>query len=716
MTRTHWWSCAASLVAVAFASLAAPAQNTPVGRPPAPAAEHGIAATQAPPNIILITLDTTRADRMGFLGSKRGLTPNLDALARQSVVFERAYAQAPLTSVSHATILTGTYPQYHLVVDYPLVLAKDLPYAPEILRAHGYQTAAFLGSLALDPNGGAPGFDRAFDTYDANFHLEDLHTKDRYHSVQRRGDEVVAHALAWLDGHSKTPFFLWVHLFDAHDPYDPPEPYKTRYAKELYDGGIAYEDAAVGKLLRQLKARGLYDGAVMAVMADHGESLGAHGEDMHGIFVYDETIQVPLVIKLPKQASAGTRIANRVELVDVLPTLLQTAGIAAPAEVQGQSMLGLMTAQEGTKEAGDVAQIWRDRPAYAQADYAHLAYGWSALQSWRTGKYLYVQAPRRELYDEAGDPKAEHNLASSSAAVADTLGSQLEAFRQKTTGTRQAPTADLDPARQRQLAALGYVVTGANASKSGPAEQGADPKDKIETVNTMRKLNYALQDGHLPEALGLLEQLSVTDPMPTVFAKLGEIYMQTREFQKAVPAFRKAVELEPDFTNAQMNLGKALLQTQDFEGAATAFEGLIAKQPKLLDAHVLLEITYARANRGADEIKECEKVLAFLPDHYGSNLMLGRFLAQSGDLEGAVPRLQKAAAVRPEAPVPHMFLADVYAKLGRQADADQERGEAQRLGGNPSGAVSAPVQEQPGSAQPPANGPPLRPPNFGLPD
>ncbi|MFY9905162.1 MAG: sulfatase-like hydrolase/transferase [Terriglobales bacterium] len=716
MTRTHWWSCAASLVAVAFASLAAPAQNTPAGRPPAPAAKHGIAATPAPPNIILITLDTTRADRMGFLGSKRGLTPNLDALARQSVVFERAYAQAPLTSVSHATILTGTYPQYHLVVDYPLVLAKDLPYAPEILRAHGYQTAAFLGSLALDPNGGAPGFDRAFDTYDANFHLEDLHTKDRYHSVQRRGDEVVAHALAWLDGHSKTPFFLWVHLFDAHDPYDPPEPYKTRYAKELYDGGIAYEDAAVGKLLRQLKARGLYDGAVMAVMADHGESLGAHGEDMHGIFVYDETIQVPLVIKLPKQASAGTRIANRVELVDVLPTLLQTVGIAAPAEVQGQSMLGLMTAQEGTKEAGDVAQIWRDRPAYAQADYAHLAYGWSALQSWRTGKYLYVQAPRRELYDEAGDPKAEHNLASSSAAVADTLGSQLEAFRQKTTGTRQAPTADLDPARQRQLAALGYVVTGANASKSGPAEQGADPKDKIETVNTMRKLNYALQDGHLPEALGLLEQLSVTDPMPTVFAKLGEIYMQTREFQKAVPAFRKAVELEPDFTNAQMNLGKALLQTQDFEGAATAFEGLIAKQPKLLDAHVLLEITYARANRGADEIKECEKVLAFLPDHYGSNLMLGRFLAQSGDLEGAVPRLQKAAAVRPEAPVPHMFLADVYAKLGRQADADQERGEAQRLGGNPSGAVSAPVQEQPGSAQPPANGPPLRPPNFGLPD
>lgn len=713
----RWW-CVASLIAFAFApalSQEKPAQSS------VPKASQRSTTTPTHPNIILITLDTTRADRMGFLGSKRGLTPNLDGLARQSVVFERAYAQAPLTSVSHATILTGTYPQYHLVVDYPLVLAKDLPYAPEILRANGYQTAAFLGSLALDPNGGAPGFDRAFDTYDANFHVEDLHTKDRYHSVQRRGDEVVAHALAWLNDHStsrsKAPFFLWVHLFDAHDPYDSPEPYKTRYAKEPYDGGIAYEDAAVGKLLRQLKARGLYEGAVMAVMADHGESLGAHGEDMHGIFVYDETIHVPLLIKLPNQASGRTRIANRVELVDVLPTLLQTVGIAAPAQLQGQSMLGLMTAKDGTKEADEAMQIWHDRPAYAQADYAHLAYGWSALQSLRLGKYLYIQAPRRELYDEAGDPKADHNLASTSAAVADTLASQLEAFRQKTTGTRQAPKADLDPSRQKQLAALGYVVTGANASKSGPAEQGADPKDKIEMVNTMRKLNYALEDGHLPEAIALLEQLTATDPMPTAFAKLGEIYLQTHEYQKAVPAFRKAVEIEPDFTSAQMNLGTALLQTHDFDGAATVFEELLAKQPRLLDAHVLLEITYARSNRSADEIKECERVLAFLPDHYGSNLMLGRFLAQSGDLQGALPKLQKAAAVRPDTPVPHMFLADVYAKLGRQADADQERGEAQRLGANSPGLGNSPMQEQqPGSAEPPANGPPMRPPTMGLPD
>jgi arylsulfatase A-like enzyme len=376
------------------------------------------------PNIILITLDTTRADRMGFQGSKLGLTPNLDALALDSAVFTRAYAQAPLTPTSHASILTGTYPQFHQVTDFQRPLAEDLPYAPAILRSHGYRTAAFIGAIALNPDPTySPGFDRGFDTYDAGFHKEGPGA-DRYHTVQRRGDEVVAHALAWLTKHPKGPFFIWIHLYDAHDPYDPPEPYKTRYASAPYDGAIAYEDAAVGKLLRQLKLRGLYDGTIMAVTADHGESLGAHGEDTHGIFLYDETIQVPLLIKLPHASAAGKRIENRVELVDILPTLLQEVQIEIPKEVQGESLLALIKA-----ESNPAAEAWRDRAAYAQSDVPRIEFGWSAEQSLRTGKYLYIQAPRRELYDQTADPKADHDLASSSAAVADTLASQLETFQ-----------------------------------------------------------------------------------------------------------------------------------------------------------------------------------------------------------------------------------------------------------------------------------------------
>jgi arylsulfatase A-like enzyme/Tfp pilus assembly protein PilF len=634
---------------------------------------------------------------MGFLGSKRGLTPNLDALARQSAVFTRAYAQAPLTSVSHATILTGTYPQFHGVVDFPMVLAKDLPYAPDILRSHGYETAAFLGSLALDPKAGAPGFERGFDTYDANFRPEDLRKKGRYQSIERRGDEVLAHALTWLDQHPKGPFFLWVHLYDAHDPYDPPEPYKTRYATQPYDGGIAYEDAVAGKLIGQLKARGLYDGALLAVMADHGESLGSHGEDTHGVFIYDETIQVPLLIKLPHKKAAGERIDKRVELVDVLPTLLEAAGIEVPPEVQGKSLLGLM--KVGTAADNRSAEAWPDW-AYAQADYAHLAYGWAALRSVRTGKFLYIQAPHRELYDQSGDPAARDNLAPASAAVAGMLAEKLEVFRQKTTSTRQAPKADLDPATIKELAALGYIVSAGNATKAGASQQGADPKDRIGTVNTIRKLNFTIEEGRYADAIPVLQQLAAQYPdMSMVHFKLGTCYMELHDYANAVSPLRKATKLEPDFTMAQLDLGESLMRIQGFDEAAAAFENVTARIPNLMDAQILLAIAYARANRWPEAIQQSQKVLHILPEHFGSYMILGRSLAMSGDMEGAIPKLQKAATLRPESPEPHIALADLYDRMGRQADAASERAEAMRLGAVPVGQPGPVPYQPPGSPE-----------------
>ena len=263
---------AAGALAANPAAAANPQSASPDSNPAKPNAP-------AYPNIILITLDTTRADRMDFLGSKRGLTPNLDVLARDSAVFTRAYSQAPLTPTSHSTILTGTYPQYHQVLIFPIPLAQDMPYLPAILKARGYSTAAFVGSIAVDFTWGAPGFERGFDSYDAGYNWEAYTPKTRYQTVERRGGEVVAHALDWLSKHPQGPFFMWVHLFDPHDPYDPPEPYKTRYAKTPYDGEIAYVDSVIGKFFRQLKASGLYDGTMVALTADHGESLGAHGED-----------------------------------------------------------------------------------------------------------------------------------------------------------------------------------------------------------------------------------------------------------------------------------------------------------------------------------------------------------------------------------------------------------------------------------------------------
>jgi arylsulfatase A-like enzyme/Flp pilus assembly protein TadD len=640
------------------------------------------------PNIILITVDTTRADRMGFLGSKRGLTPNLDTLAGQSVVFTNAYAQAPFTAPSHATILTGTYPQFHQVEDFQVPLTKDVPYAPALLKAHGYQTAAFIGSIVLDPSQGlGVGFNRGFDTYDAGFHLA-APGEDRHRSTGRRGEVVVAHALAWLSEHQRSPSFIWVHLYDAHNPYQPPEPFLSKYKSAPYDGGVAYADSVVGKLLSQLRARGLFENSLIAVMSDHGESLGDHGEEFHGFFLYDATIHVPLLLKLPGERFAGKRIDNHVGLVDVLPTILQTAGIEVPPEVQGESLLGLMTptpepTPKPAASMGFVPASSPDRPLYGETEYGLRAYGWSSLRSLRSGKYLFIEAPRRELYDLAADPKAEHNLAAASKAVADTLQSQLDAFRKKTSKSGEAPNLSADPEAQEKLAALGYMAANTVPPKAAAMGLGADPKDKIEIGNMMARANSLLEETRLDEAVLLLQQVLVKEPnMPIAYAKLSTADAKLGNFPEAVKAMRKAVELIPDSSDLHVMLGKVLLGSQDYEAGVTELEGDTAKWPGSWQFDLLLEVAYNRTNRLPQAIKECEKVLAILPEQYGTNLILGRVLIRSGKPEDALPRLLKAASLRPQAPEPHLSLAEAYDKLGRNGDAERERAVGERLAEN----------------------------------
>lgn len=666
-----WWRlfCVAGILAAS----AGAASNRPAAAKP-------VARAPRPPNIILVTLDTTRADRMGFLGSKLGLTPNLDALAQQSTIFTRAYAQVPITPSSHASILSGTYPQFHHLNTFGEPLPKDIPYAPEILHAHGYRTAAFIGSIVLSPeSGNAPGFERGFDFYDAGFHYEGP-GEDRYNTIGRRGKQVVGHALAWLNQHPDGPFFIWVHLYDAHGPYDPPEPYKSRYAKAPYDGAIAYEDAMVGNLIRQLKLRGLYDGAVIAITADHGESLGAHGEDAHGVFLYDETIHVPLLIKLPRSGAVERRVENRVELVDILPTLLEDVGIAIPEQVQGESLLDLMKAKPSG--GNTTAQAWHDRPAYSQSEYPHTEFGWSALRSLRTEKYLYVQAPRRELYEESTDPDAQRNLASTSSAVADTLASQTEAFRQKTASSRETPTAALTPEAQANLGALGYMASGNSYSKT-PVDQGPDPKDKIEIANMILRAEL-LQQQDMQAAIALLEEVVAKEPSLPLYSKLGDWMLLNNDFQSAIPVYRKALAMDPGSMPLHFHLAKCLIATQDFNAAIPELEKVVAKVPNQLEAHSFLELAYASTDRVADAIKECQTVLEYDPEDYGSYLILGQSQARSGDPQAGIATLKKAASLEPTGPTAHLWLANIYDQLGRKTDAARERAEAKRLGEHPS--------------------------------
>lgn len=636
------------------------------------------AAHPALPNIILITMDTTRADRMGFLGSKRGLTPNLDVLAKDAGVFTRAYSQAPLTPTSHTSILTGTFPQYHQVITFLIPLAADLPYLPEILKGQGYSTAAFVGSLALDPNWGVPGFDRGFDTYGAGYKWEGYTPETRYETTEHRAAVVVKDALDWVSKHQQGPFFLWVHVYDPHAPYDPPPPYKARYTKEPYDGEIAYTDEQLGKLFKQLKAWGLYDNSIIAMTADHGESLGAHGETEHGIFVYDETIHVPLLIKLPGKTTARKKVDERVELVDIMPTILQSLDMPVPEKVQGQSLLGFLA--PGTPEGDTAAHAWHDRGAYSQADYGHVAFAWSALQSLRTGKYLYIQAPRRELYEDAVDTKAEHNLGPSSSAVADTLSAKLEDFKKATTNTGETPKAKLDSKNAAKLAALGYMAAHGESTLRGSRSTWPDPKDKIHIANTVLLINSIIENYHCAKAMPVIKKALITDPsIAMLHFFLGGCYLDKEDYVKAIPELRKTVELDPAFTHAQVNFGRALLKNHEYEEAATAFERAEKTEPNLMDVHVFLEVIYAQLNRVPDELHECRIVLEVVPDHFGSNLNLGRFLAKSGDLQGAIAPLEKAASIRPKGPMPHRYLADVYTRMGRADDAQRETAEADRL-------------------------------------
>jgi len=542
-------------------------------------------------NIVLITLDSARADRMGFQGGKGGLTPSLDALARQSIVFEHAYAQSPSTVASHAALLTGTYPPYNHVSEFGAGLAPSLPYLPELLRAAGYRTASFVGTLQLDPRQGfAPGFDRGFEKYDAGFRLPQM-GESRYGTVERRGGEVVARALAWLQRPGKGPFFLWLELNDAHAPYQPPAGFAR--SGSAYNGEIKYADAQAGKLISALRARKLYDGALIVVAGDHGESLGAHGEATHGVFLYDETIHVPLLVKLP-QNRAG-KAGPHVRLVDVAPTALEVAGIPVPPQMQGQSLLRAMR-QAGMGDA-----------AYARSEFSREAFGWSRLEAWRAGKYLYIRAPKPELYDLEGDPGATHNLAGSSQATAGTMAAQLLAFDGRMTG-KASSGGQLSSSELQKLASLGYVGLQKPVSSNEGAVTGTDPKDEIALANKVEEAMQEIEDGKPQRANAALQAVLKSHPgMFLAQFAAGTATMQERQYAAAVPFLRKAIELEPLAAWAYYEMGEALAHTGDWKGAATHLEIATARLPEMAEAHATLAEAYQHLGRVAEAKKEQER-------------------------------------------------------------------------------------------------------------
>jgi len=414
-------------------------------------------AARTPLGVLLITLDTVRADRLSPYGFMNVSLPNLERLAREGVVFDQATSVAPLTLPAHTTLLTGLLPPHHAVRDNAdTPLADTFTTLAETLLAHGFRTGAAVGSAVLDPRRGLKqGFEQYFGFNEPN--------SDAPGNGQRRADEVVNDAIRWLDTIAEHRFLLWTHLYDAHRPYDPPEPFRTTYGHNPYVGEIAFADSQIGRLLEALDTRSLLDRTVVIVVGDHGESLGAHGERDHGIFVYEDTLRVPLMVRAP--GLGASRIAEVVRLADVMPTILDLLNIPSPP-VDGTSLVELM---RGRLQGLNLV-------AYSESLYpARL--GWSSLRALRDGRFKLIDAPRPELYDLAEDPFEEHNIYDTRRALAAEMTTRVSAIAQ---GSNPVPGQDrhaVTPELRAQLGALGYVSSAAAEGQGDTARP--DPKDCI---------------------------------------------------------------------------------------------------------------------------------------------------------------------------------------------------------------------------------------------
>ncbi len=494
------------------ASLLTPASSAP-------------AAPNPVPNVVIITIDTLRADHLGCYGYKQIHTPNIDALAADGVRFERAYTPVPVTLPAHSVIFTGTYPMLSGMHDFSgNKLAPGQPTLASVLKDQGYSTGAVIAAGVLDSRFGLNhGFDFYYDHFDFN-RLQESNLDE----MERPGNVVADVTLDWLSQNYQKKFFLWMHLYDPHYPYRPPAPYSEEYKDRPYDGEIAFADAQVGRLIGFLKDKGLYQNTVIVLSGDHGESLGEHGEKTHGFFIYNATLHVPLILHLPRGATVKT-VSEPVSLADLMPTVLETLKVDVPSQVQGRSLLSLMTAKKEDES----------RNLYAETFLPRLHFNWSELRGVETGNYHFIDAPKPELYDLAKDPGETRNLYPQKKAVAEEMRARLETLiRQYTAGQELAEKASLDPALMERLKSLGYAGFSGGGSPSVTGSALPDPKDRIQVFELISDAIAESQHGEYAPSTEKLNTALKTEPdsIPVHYL-LGLNHYRMGEFPKAVEQF-----------------------------------------------------------------------------------------------------------------------------------------------------------------------------------
>jgi len=632
-------------------------------------------------NVLLVSIDTCRADHLSCYGYKRPTTPNIDAVAHDGAMFKMALTPVPLTTPAHSSMLTGTYPPTHGVHlnSYCEHLADSNVTLAKTLRDAGYQTAAFVGGFTLDARFG---LNQGFDTYDGHFDESGRKGLDE----KRDAEEVARPALAWLEEHAKRPFFLFLHFYDAHIPYVPHLPYTLPDAP--YDGEIAYIDHCIGRVLDRLRALGVYDNTLLIITGDHGEGLGEHSEMKHGYFIYQSTLHVPLVVRAPR-CGRGIQVDGNVSLVDIVPTVLDLVGLQTPARVEG---VDLRPALEGAPAPE------RRQPVYAESLDA-ATFGCSPLHGIVEGGWKYILAPRPELYDLSQDPGERTDLIGKEPQLARRLRGRLEAMlKELETAAPPRVASSVDAEAIKRLESLGYVGGGATPPASILDTTREDPKDFLSVYQRIDKAmtlffadhrsekarkelleiaesrpelimahqllgDIAMDEQRLADAAGHYAKVAamlgeakdpsrqppgVMEGLATAHNSLGSALARRGQIDEAIAHFRKASEIKPDYAEAHNNLGSALAGRERLDEAVAHFQKALEIKPDYASAHCNLGLALAHRGQLDEAVTHFQKALEIKPDSVEAHSNLGIVLAGRGRLDETIAHFQKALEVKPD--------------------------------------------------------------------
>lgn len=626
-------------------------------RPPATDAEARARLLSRAPspsdlNVVVITLDTLRADHLGCYGSTSVQTPNIDALAARGVLFEHATATVPLTFPSHSSIFTGEVPPRHGVRDnggFFLDAAKVT--LAERLQGAGYATGAFVGAWVLDSKWGlAQGFDHYSDRFDlSKFKIVSLGT------VQKKGDEVMDDALRWLDTVRTRKFFAWVHLYDPHTPYEPPEPFRSRYRGQPYQGEVAYTDQVVGRLLDWLRAQDLERRTIVVLTADHGEGLGDHGESGHAYFVYDSTVSVPLIVATPWNDRGRRR--PQVSSVDIAPTVLDLVGLPPLENVDGRSL-----AREMLDPSADPGGS-----AYAETYFPRYHFGWQHLRALRTARWKFIEAPEPELYDVQQDPRETTNVYKANSRAAENLRQELVALAREKAGA--VPERErLDPETLQRLAALGYV---GHVADVDPEAVLPDPKTKIAVFERLNAAKDAAQEGRLDEAIAGMRRVIAEEPrMVDALLTLGNWLGRARRPQEAILSFQQALAIKPDNEIAMVNLANVYRNQGKPESAVEGYRSALLLDPKSPQTWYQLATLYLDLGRVAEAEQTFRQALQENPDMGAAYNGLGVIAFSRADIAGAERLIRRGLELEPEVRTGRFNLARILETRGRKSEAE----------------------------------------------